>query len=1300
MTKKSVAILKSSTSSVIKTNGANQITGAKDQAIRFDDYDSFLNKVDGGLVIDVECGYSVPVTPVNDYAFATKKYVDDNSGGTGNFKADGSVPMTGNFYGGGYDLREIDFLSDGSGINSLGVTNRIGTDYLGNQVFRYYDVLEGFQVTTGAFFAGLKTTALTANRTFELPNVSGTVALTSDIPTVAGVYAPIAGGFSFTGNVNGVTPTELTYVSGLTSAAQTQLNSKEPTITASTTNKYWRGDKTFQILDTSVVPENGSLYYTAARLRAETLAGLSITGVSISAGSSVLAAFGALQNQINGLLGGAIYQGIWNASTNSPSLASGVGTKGYYYVVSVAGSTSIDGINDWAVGDWIIFNGTVWNKVDNTDAVSSVNGSIGAVSLTGTTNRITVTGSVWDISSSYVGQSSITTLGTIGTGVWQGTAIADGYISSAAVWNAKQAALSGTGFVKSTAGTISYDNSTYLTANQTITLSGDVTGSGTTSITTAISNATVIGKSLTVVPDFTLLSGSNTIQKTFDKSFGAHALSQKEVGTVILNTFTSAGDLSSFTNTGSASFTFNTPGLLISGGASNYSNYFTNSYVTILNRYEYSIEFTSTVNGTGIAIGFPSSLGVRIDTSAGANRGKLYIENFTAGVGSTIVTSATALTYTNTTDVIRLSYQRIRNTIYAKLENVTTPSNLPIYLTYQQNMLAGAALQGVGNPTIYAYGGTQIVTKYTYSNKEIQKSKLLILGDSNAEGWGQGATTWAGVLSSNFKSHIALQTRAGATTTTISGAIAETLLLSPNFALVNIGTNDAVASKSLGTFQTDFALVIKQLTDNGITPIICTIIPHYTSATNTLIDSYNSWITSTYGSLYTVIDTFTAQALAGLYNPLYNSGVHMTALGGLNFANTVIPALNALTLPTSDIWSNTVTHGVTKLRNSTGGIAIEFSGITTQSNIDFYCTNVINGKVLNLNFAASAVNYFSMLARATGSSPQFQAIGADTNIGFDFLPKGLGAYYWRSNVVNGSGTNHHIFASQNSTVGEAVFASYLNGATGSLSNKSTLLFSALNSGGSATLKTWIGFKAENITAASERTSFFIDNLVANVRTNALNIDGIDAVFKGSFSVAGLAGAGTEMVVVNASGLMSRQAIPLGTVTSVTGTANQIGSTGGATPVISIASNPIIPGIQGMVLPSGSTAGRNGTPTNGTIRYSTTLTALEAFYGGAWNTLGAGGGSGITRSVNVVSTSGTLGSTALTDYIYKVTATSTQTLPTAVGNTNRYTIKATGGTVTVDTTSSQTIDGSATAVLNGSVNSSIDLISDGTNWILV
>lgn len=81
-------------------------------------------------------------------------------------------------------------------------------------------------------------------------------------------------------------------------------------------------------------------------------------------------------------LGDLNYQGAWNASTNTPTLTSSVGTKGYYYVVSVAGTTNLNGITDWQPGDWAVFNGSVWQKIDNTDAVTSVNGYTGAVNLT------------------------------------------------------------------------------------------------------------------------------------------------------------------------------------------------------------------------------------------------------------------------------------------------------------------------------------------------------------------------------------------------------------------------------------------------------------------------------------------------------------------------------------------------------------------------------------------------------------------------------------------------------------------------------------------------------------------------------------------------------------------------------------------------------------------------------------------------------------------------------------------------------------------------------------------------------
>ena len=72
------------------------------------------------------------------------------------------------------------------------------------------------------------------------------------------------------------------------------------------------------------------------------------------------------------------YKGTWSAAANSPTLVSPPAStsKGDYYVVSAAGTQF--GIT-FAVGDWIISNGTAWEKVDLTDAVSSVFGRTGAI---------------------------------------------------------------------------------------------------------------------------------------------------------------------------------------------------------------------------------------------------------------------------------------------------------------------------------------------------------------------------------------------------------------------------------------------------------------------------------------------------------------------------------------------------------------------------------------------------------------------------------------------------------------------------------------------------------------------------------------------------------------------------------------------------------------------------------------------------------------------------------------------------------------------------------------------------------
>jgi hypothetical protein len=139
---------------------------------------------------------------------------------------------------------------------------------------------------------------------------------------------------------------------------------------------------------TGYVKGNG----TSAMTAATTIPNTDITGLGTASTKDAGAALGVATLDATGkvpvselpaaVLGALSYQGTWDASTNTPTLTSSVGTKGYYYVVSVAGSTNLNGITDWQVGDWAVYNGTAWQKVDNTDAVTSVNGYTGTVVLT------------------------------------------------------------------------------------------------------------------------------------------------------------------------------------------------------------------------------------------------------------------------------------------------------------------------------------------------------------------------------------------------------------------------------------------------------------------------------------------------------------------------------------------------------------------------------------------------------------------------------------------------------------------------------------------------------------------------------------------------------------------------------------------------------------------------------------------------------------------------------------------------------------------------------------------------------
>ena len=210
-------------------------------------------------------------------------------------------------------------------------------------------------------------------------------------------------------------------------------------------------------------------------------------------------------------LGDLNYQGTWNATTNTPTLTSSTGTKGYYYVVSVAGTTNLNGITDWQINDWAVFNGSVWQKIDNTDSVTSVNGYTGTVVLTQT-----------DISGTVPTSRTI----TAGTGLTGGgdlsanrtLAIATTGVSAATYGSASSVPVVA---VNAQGQITSATNTPIAIANTQVSGLGTMStqNANAVAVTGGTINGTTIGATTASTGAFTVLSTSSTTSTTPTLSF-------------------------------------------------------------------------------------------------------------------------------------------------------------------------------------------------------------------------------------------------------------------------------------------------------------------------------------------------------------------------------------------------------------------------------------------------------------------------------------------------------------------------------------------------------------------------------------------------------------------------------------------------------------------------------------------------------------------------------------------------------------------------------------------------------------
>jgi hypothetical protein len=318
-----------------------------------------------------------------------------SGGGGGDFKADGSVPMTGdlklkrNLVGGNINnvldtgtsagnafmmrtsdadihLRTINnnnilFTSNSNERMRINISGNVGintTTPNGKLDVKGSIVMSG--ATSG--FSGFQVPAVAGSTVWTLPSADGTsgqVLSTDGSGILAWTNASSGGITALTGDVTAsgsgsvaatiannsinsakivdgsivdadIAPNTITYSklnladgdipSAKVNGLATSLSGKEPTITAGTSAQYWRGDKSWQTLNTTVVPEGTNLYFTEPRVRSTLLTGYSTgTAIPITTSDSFLQAIGKLEAHVHSLSS----SGQWTSSSGNVYRSSG-----------------------------------------------------------------------------------------------------------------------------------------------------------------------------------------------------------------------------------------------------------------------------------------------------------------------------------------------------------------------------------------------------------------------------------------------------------------------------------------------------------------------------------------------------------------------------------------------------------------------------------------------------------------------------------------------------------------------------------------------------------------------------------------------------------------------------------------------------------------------------------------------------------------------------------------------------------------------------------------------------------------
>ena len=259
----------------------------------------------------------------------------------------------------------------------------------------------------------------TATRSIAIPNASGTIALTSDLPS-ATPWNPDTNGINYqAGNVGigtSSTNSDALTVDGQMKSTSIETGSILVEGNATIDDALSAGSVTAGSVTASSATVTGTVAATTLTGNLVGTVDTTTTGITqpSTTDNNLLATTAFVQDLLGDIVTGLQFQELWNATTDVPDLSTATPSNGDFWIVEVAGNTNLSGITSWAVGDWAIYivpeggGAAFWQKVDNTTSIAGNGTGNQVAKWSGVGASTTLTNSIITSTATAVGINVLT----------------------------------------------------------------------------------------------------------------------------------------------------------------------------------------------------------------------------------------------------------------------------------------------------------------------------------------------------------------------------------------------------------------------------------------------------------------------------------------------------------------------------------------------------------------------------------------------------------------------------------------------------------------------------------------------------------------------------------------------------------------------------------------------------------------------------------------------------------------------------------------------------------------------------